>query len=76
MEKHDLHHEFPQFEAKIHDMKVNDAHFRKLFDEYHEVNNHIHSIESGATTASDEHLNEFRHRRVGLKDQLFKLLSA
>jgi uncharacterized protein len=32
MEKHDLHHEFPALEQKIHDLKVSDNHFRKLFD--------------------------------------------
>ncbi|MBA4135475.1 MAG: GTP-binding protein, partial [Flavobacterium sp.] len=32
MEKHDLLHEFPQYQEKIHELKVSDAHFRKLFD--------------------------------------------
>lgn len=48
MEKHDLRHEFPEFEEKIHHLKVNNHHFKKLFDEYHEVTNEVHRIESGA----------------------------
>ncbi len=35
MEKHDLRHEFPEFEQKIHDLKVVDNHFRRLIDDYH-----------------------------------------
>ena len=46
MEKHDLHHEFPQFEQKIHDLKISDNHFKRLFDEYHELNKEIYRIET------------------------------
>jgi len=75
MEKHDLHHEFPQFDAKIHELKVSDPHFKKLFDEYHEENKAIHRIESGAVTVTDDTLNEHRIKRVHLKDELFAILS-
>jgi len=33
MEKHSLLNEFPEFSEKIHKMKIENAHFRKLFDE-------------------------------------------
>jgi uncharacterized protein YdcH (DUF465 family) len=36
VEHHDLIHEFPELKDRIHDLKVGDPHFRKLFDEYHE----------------------------------------
>lgn len=75
MEKHDLHHEFPQFDQKIHDLKVSDPHFKHLFDEYHEANKAVHRIESGAETVTDDTLNEYRMKRVHLKDQLFAILS-
>jgi hypothetical protein len=75
MEKHDLHHEFPELNEKIHELKVSDNHFKKLFDEYHEINNEIHRIESGAETTVDEVLNSLRMRRVFLKDSLYALLT-
>ncbi len=74
MEKHDLLHEFPEFKEKIHELKMNDHHFRKLFDEYHEVDHHIHRIEQGAEITSDEHLNSLRLKRVHLKDGLYRQL--
>jgi hypothetical protein len=76
MEKHDLHTEFPELNEKIHELKVSDTHFRKLFDEYHDVNNSIHSIESGAEAVTDEVLNDYRVKRVHLKDQLYSLLTT
>jgi hypothetical protein len=74
MEKHDLRHEFPEFEQKIHDLKVIDNHFRRLFDDYHEVNNEIHRIETGAVATADEILNQLRLKRVYLKDELYEIL--
>jgi uncharacterized protein YdcH (DUF465 family) len=36
MERHDLLHEFPEYHDKIHQLK-DDSHFKKLFDEYNEL---------------------------------------
>lgn len=74
MEKHDLLHEFPEMKEKIHELKISDTTFRKLFDEYHEVDHAVHRYESGATATTDEHLNELRLKRVKLKDALYNLL--
>ncbi|MEN9446395.1 MAG: hypothetical protein RL728_907 [Bacteroidota bacterium] len=74
MEKHDLNHEFPELVNKIHEFKVSNNHFRKLFDEYHEVNKEIHRIETGAEVSKDEVLNELRIKRVHLKDELYHIL--
>ncbi len=76
MEKHDLVHEFPEQKEKIHELKTHNHHFRKLFDEYHEVNNEIHRIESGAEETTDKVLNDLRLKRVHLKDQLYTLLKG
>ncbi|MDX2174164.1 MAG: DUF465 domain-containing protein [Bacteroidota bacterium] len=74
MQKHDLLHEFPEMKEKIHELKTSDTHFRKFFDEYHEVDHEIHSIETGATPTTDEHLNELRIKRVNLKDSIYEYL--
>lgn len=75
MQKHDLHHEFPEFEEKIQELKVSDHHFRKLFDQYHDVNNSIYKIENNVEAATDEVLNDYRMKRVHLKDELYQILS-
>lgn len=74
MQKHDLLHEFPEHKEKIHNLKVSDTHFRKLFDDYHHVDHNIHSVESGAQPTTDEHLNELRLKRVHLKDEIYQYL--
>lgn len=75
MDKHDLIHDFPQLADKIHSLKVSDTHFRKLFDEYHDLTHEAHRIETGAEAASDDRLNEIRHRRAHLKDELYAMLT-
>ncbi len=74
MEKHDLVHEFPELRDKIHELKTGNAHFRKMFDEYHETDHAIHRAETGAETVTDDYLTELRMKRVHLKDELYKLL--
>lgn len=74
MEKHDLRHEFPQFEQKIIDLKMSNKHFKGLFDQYHDVNNQIYRIETNVEVHSDEFLNELRHKRVHIKDQIYAIL--
>lgn len=74
MEKHDLLHEFPEYKDKIHELKTTNNHFRKLFDEYHELDHQVHRIEQGSESTTDAVLNELRMKRVQLKDNLYKQL--
>ena len=32
IDKHDLHHEFPEYYDRIHELKTNNTHFARLFD--------------------------------------------
>lgn len=76
LEAHDLLHEFPEHKERIHDLKLSNQHFAKLFDRYHGLDREIHRIEVGAETACDERLNTLKGERVQLKDQLYALLKA
>ena len=73
-DKHDLLHEFPEYRERIHHLKVADAHFAKLFDEYHEVDHEVHRIETGVENTSDEYLEERKKLRLYLKDELYRML--
>lgn len=74
IEKHDLHHEFPEFEQEIRQLKMDNAHFARLFKEYHEVDHEVHRIEVGVESTSDEYLEEKKLARLHLKDELFTML--
>jgi uncharacterized protein len=72
--KHDLIHEFPEFREKIHALKIANAHFSRLFDEYHVQDHEVRRIETGAEATSDDHLENCKKKRLHLKDQLFSML--
>ena len=73
---HELAEEFPEHAEKIHEMKVGNAHFAKLFDEYHEVNRAIHRGETNIEPTDDFHMEDMRKQRMRLKDELFGMLSS
>ena len=73
-EKHDLVHELPEHRETIHNLKITDNHFAKLFDEYHEIDHEVHRIETHVETTSDEYLEEKKKQRLHLKDELLKMI--
>ena len=73
-EKHDLVHELPEHRDAIHRLKMENAHFARLFDEYHEVDHEVHRIETGTENTSDEYLESRKLKRLHLKDELFKMI--
>jgi len=74
IENHNLHNEFPQHKERIHTLKMNDRHFVRLFDEYHDLDREIRKIEEGAEVSSDARLEGLKMRRVHLKDDLLGIL--
>ncbi|MEW5424237.1 YdcH family protein [Amorphus sp. 3PC139-8] len=73
---HELAEEFPEHVEKMHRLKAENAHFAKLFDEYHEVNRAIHRAETDVEPTDDAHMEEMRKSRMALKDEIYALLKA
>lgn len=73
---HELHEEFPDAGEALHQLKISNAHFAKLADEYHEVNRQIHRIEAEIEPASDEVTEDLKKKRLNLKDQIAAMLAA
>lgn len=73
---HELHEEFPEHEAKIHELKVSDMHFAKLFEEYHEINRAVHRAETNIEPMEQLAETEMRKKRSALKDELYQMLTA
>ena len=74
IEKHDLVHELPEYREKIHNLKMNNAHFARFFEQYHQVDHAVHRVESGAEVTSDEYLEGLKKKRLMLKDRLYAML--
>lgn len=73
---HELADEFPDLTDRIHELKTSNAHFQRLFDEYHEINREIHRAEASGLNITDEHYEELKKKRMALKDEIYGMLTA
>lgn len=75
-EQHDLHHEFPEYNDKIRELKMNDGHFKKLFEEYDELAHEMVRIQQEIETPSDDFIETLKVKRLRLKDELYSMLKT
>ncbi|GHD55425.1 hypothetical protein GCM10017083_34330 [Thalassobaculum fulvum] len=73
---HDIGTEFPEYRDRIHDLKTGNAHFARLYDQYHDLDKQIARIEQEIEPTTDEHAEELKRQRVKLKDEIFGMLRA
>lgn len=73
---HELAEEFPQYAAKMRELKAGNSHFAKLAEAYHEVNRAIHRSEAEIEPMGDTEEHEMRKKRMKLKDEIYALLAG
>jgi len=70
----ELAEQFPEAIEKMHELKTSDAHFAKLFDDYHEINRAVHRAETNVEPTDDFHLEDMRKERLALLDEIASML--
>ena len=77
---HAIHEEFPNDAERIHALKISDAHFARLLQEYDQVNDQVNDqvfgAESRHTPMSDEAEVALRRKRASLKDEIAQMLAG
>jgi uncharacterized protein YdcH (DUF465 family) len=73
---HELAEEFPELKDKIHELKISNAHFAKLADEYHTLNREVHRVEAAGINVGDDTFEDLKKQRLALKDQIFAMLNG
>lgn len=73
---HELAEEFPEFVALMSELKTSDAHFVKLFDEYHELNRKVHRAETNVEPREELSEVDLRKRRGAVKDEVYAYLKS
>lgn len=71
---HELMEEFPDKSDAMHRLKGEDAHFARMFDDYHTINRAIHRAETNVEPTDDLHMSEMRKERMALKDKIAVIL--
>jgi uncharacterized protein len=74
----DLNHplvvDFPEYKETIHALKLSNAHFKHLLEQYQTVDEEIVRIETELEPASDARTEQLKRRRLQLKDELMALV--
>lgn len=73
---HDLVHELPEFRDQIHTLKLSNAHFARLFDEYHVLNREVLRLEGEGVPVDDAAFEQLKKQRLHLKDELYNILRS
>lgn len=73
---HSLKDEFPGQAEAIHRLKVADAHFARLLEEYDEVNDAVHLAETRVNPIDGSAENDLRKRRLQIKDAIAEALAG
>ncbi len=74
VEPHPLITEFPEYAEKMHALKVENAHYRKLVHEYEGLDISIVRAENQIEIINDDHLEQLKKERLFLKDMIFAML--
>jgi len=71
---HELAEEFPELAEKMSALKVSDAHFAKLAEEYHTLNRAVHRAETNVEPVEQLVEADMRKKRAALKDEIYSYL--
>ena len=71
---HPLIEEFAVYKDAIHELKLNNAHFRRLAHEYEGIDKSIFRAEQGIEMVNDDYLNSIKKERLHLKDLIYSML--
>lgn len=71
---HPLIEEFAEYKDTIHELKLNNAHFRRLAHEYEGIDKSIVRAEQGIEIVNDDYLESIKKERLHLKDIIYKML--
>jgi len=74
VDNHPLGRDLPEHKDAIHALKMNDAHFARLMEEYEVLDKEIVRIEQGLEHVPDLELDGMKMKRVQMKDDLLAKL--
>lgn len=73
---HDLGSLFPDDGELLHQLKLDNAHFRRLAEEHHTLTKEIERIEAGIEPASDERAEALKRERLAALDRIAALVAG
>ncbi len=73
-EKHDLFHEFPEYQELISELRGSDQEFAGMVEQHDALDNEIRDLETTHQPVADEYFEDLKKNRLMLKDRLYDQL--
>ncbi|AKD38392.1 hypothetical protein I926_05340 [Pasteurella multocida subsp. multocida OH4807] len=65
---------FPEFRDLISQLKIEDAHFSRLFDKHNELDQRIKNIELNIELGTPTEVENLKKEKLRLKDEMYAIL--
>lgn len=72
--KHDLVHEFEEHRDCIHELKMTNENFARIYKEYQRLDKEIVRVEMEIEQGSDRFLEDRKKLRLHLKDEILRMI--
>ncbi len=63
-----------EYRDEIHDLKLNDAHFARIFEKHNELDQKIEDAEADRIILTDVELEILKKEKLLLKDEAYKII--
>lgn len=63
-----------EYKSEIHDLKISNAHFAKIFEKHNELDQKIEDAESNRILLTDVELEVLKKEKLLLKDEAYKMI--
>ena len=63
-----------EYKNEIHELKLSNAHFAKIFDKHNALDQKIEDVEAERTILTDVELETLKKEKLLLKDEAYKMI--
>lgn len=67
---------FPEYRDLIQQLREENPHFAKLFEEHAELDKHITQLELNPVNHQNDQIETIKRKKLKLKDELYRLLKT
>ncbi|MBN3859320.1 DUF465 domain-containing protein [Neisseriaceae bacterium PsAf] len=65
---------FPEYRDLISKLRVENAHFAKLFEEHNKLDHKIANLEKDPVTSGLDEIDDLKRQKLQLKDEIYEML--
>ncbi len=63
-----------EYKEEIHELKMNNAHFTKIFEKHNEIDRKVEDAEADRIILTDVELETLKKEKLLLKDEAYKMI--